>query len=150
MNYKFIDLDLSIETECNMKISDLFAEYGEEYFRKIERRMLLELCDREENCIVSTGGGAPCYQDNMDIMNECGMTIYINLDRGILCSRLMSSKKKRPLIASLDETQLKEYVVRSLSEREPYYNKAKISIVGKNIKPQDILLFIQSHNEKIL
>ncbi|MEG0499592.1 MAG: shikimate kinase [Rikenellaceae bacterium] len=149
MNYKFIDLDSYIEQECGMRIPDLFAHYGESYFRKEERRCLIELCENEENCVISTGGGTPCYEDNMEIMNRYGITVYINLEKTILISRLLTSKKKRPLIESMDEEQLREFIEKSLSIREPFYNKATINITGRNIKPYDISLFISSYDKRV-
>lgn len=149
MNYKFIDLDSYIEMKCGMKIPDIFAQYGESSFRKEEQRYLIELCENENDCIISTGGGTPCYEDNMDIMNRYGITIYINLEKNILISRLLSSQKKRPLLDSLNEEQLREFVEKSLSSREPFYNKANINITGRNIKPYDISLFIASYDKKV-
>lgn len=147
MNYKFIDLDLYIETKHGMSISDLFKVFGESYFRRTERTLLIELCESEDNCVISTGGGTPCYEDNMGIMNEYGYTIYIDMEPGILCSRLLNSKKKRPLIANKSEEELKEFVIDSIKVREPFYKKAKIHITGKNIKPTDIHTLISNGNE---
>lgn len=147
MNYKFIDLDLYIEERHGMSISDIFKVFGESYFRRTERILLIELCEAEDNCIISTGGGTPCYEDNMDIMNKYGCTIYINMEQGILCSRLFNSKKKRPLIANKSEAELKEFIGNSMIIREPFYKKAKLNITGKNIKPADIHTMISNGNE---
>lgn len=149
MNYSFIDLDSTIERVCEMKIEDIFAQFGEEYFRKEERRQLIELCETSENCVISTGGGTPCYNDNMEIMKRYGLTVYINLEKNILISRLLSSKKKRPLIQSMTEEELREFVGNSLASREPIYNQSEINITGRNIKPYDISLFIASYDKRI-
>lgn len=149
MNYSFVDLDSIIERRCEMKIEEIFAQFGEEYFRKEERRQLIELCETAEDCVISTGGGTPCYQDNMEIMKRYGLTIYIHLEKTILISRLLSSKKKRPLIQSMTEEELREFVGNSLERREPIYNQAEINITGRNIKPYDISLFIASYDKRI-
>lgn len=149
MNYKFIDLDSYIEQQCDMKIPAIFEHHGEGHFREEERRCLVQLCNNEDNCIISTGGGTPCYEDNMEIMNRYGITVYINLEKNILISRLISSQKKRPLLDSLNEEQLRVFVEKSFSVREPFYNKANINITGRNIKPYDISLFIASYDKRI-
>ena len=82
----------------------------------------------------------------MDIMNLYGLTIYIDVDPGILSSRLMNSKKKRPLIADKNDDELKEFIIKSIQEREQFYKKAKINITGKDIKPIDIFTIINSYN----
>ena len=146
LNYKFIDLDAYIERVNNISVTDMFREFGEGYFRRVEKYLLIHLCETEENCIISTGGGTPCYKDNMDIMNLYGLTIYIDVDPGILSSRLMNSKKKRPLIADKNDDELKEFIIKSIQEREQFYKKAKINITGKDIKPIDIFTIINSYN----
>lgn len=150
MDYKFIDLDLYIEQQCITKISDIFSQYGESYFRKIESDMLIELCECESDCIISTGGGTPCFGNNMEIMNSRGITVYINMDRGILVSRLKESKKRRPLLENMEDEQMRQFIFESLDSREPFYKKADIEVIGKNIKANDILLFINGYGKKVL
>lgn len=128
LDAKFIDLDHYIQEHNNKTINQLFEEYGEIGFRKIENDSLKTLSISEERIIIATGGGAPCFYDNMEIMNKSGITIYLKASPKALCQRLNipEHKMKRPLIRDKNETELLEFVETNLSIREPFYNQAKI------------------------
>ena len=147
-NYKFIDLDTYIEEHNSMSVTKMFHEFGEGYFRRVERDLLINISESEDNCIISTGGGTPCYDDNMDIMNRYGLTVYLDIDADVLSSRLINSKKKRPLLADKSDDELNEFVVKSVEKREQYYKKSKINITGRNIKPADIFTLINGYNNE--
>lgn len=125
---QFIDLDHYIQDKHNKSISDLFEQYGEDGFRQIEHNSLIELGQLDTNTIVATGGGAPCFFNNMDIMNETGVTIYLKASPEALCKRLNipEHKMKRPLIKDKNEEELLSFITENLSKREQFYNKAKI------------------------
>jgi len=97
LSLEFIDLDAYIENKYRKTISALFAGKGEEEFRKIESQALHEVAQFED-VVISTGGGAPCYLDNMALMNQAGTTVYIKADPEELAARLQVSKTVRPLI----------------------------------------------------
>ena len=97
LNVEFIDLDAYIESRYRKRISDLFAERGEEGFRDIERRMLHEVAEFD-NVLVATGGGTPCFFDNMEYMRHRGVTVYLAASVQTLCRRLSHAKVKRPLV----------------------------------------------------
>ena len=101
LNVEFIDLDAYIESRYRKRVSDLFAERGEEGFRDIERRMLHEVAEFD-NVLVATGGGTPCFFDNMEYMRHRGVTIYLAASVQTLCRRLSHAKVKRPLVAGFD------------------------------------------------
>lgn len=125
LDLEFIDLDKYIENKYRKTIPQIFAEKGEEGFRNIERGALEELANFE-NVIISTGGGAPCFFDNMETMNHSGITVYIQADPEELANRLLASKTERPLISGKSREELIPFIQKHLSARECYYNKAHI------------------------
>ena len=120
----FVDLDWYIEERFHKTVSQIFAERGEEGFRELERRMLHEVSEFED-IVISTGGGTPCYFDNMEYMNACGETVFLDVDVDVLFRRLKVAKQQRPLLAKKTDAELKEFIVSALSGRMPYYSKAK-------------------------
>lgn len=127
MDLKFIDLDREIEKDQGLMIDQIFREKGEKGFREIEKRVLHQNI-KSDRLVLACGGGTPCYEDNMEVMNESGTTILLDVPPEVLLSRLLNSKQKRPLIENKNEEELREYIDLKLAEREPYYNKAKIKI----------------------
>lgn len=129
LGWSFIDLDQKIEDETGETIAELFSEYGEEYFRRIESEVLRSF-KYQTDTVISTGGGAPCHADNMDFMLETGLTVYLKLTPGQLRSRLSDSKGERPLIKNLDHESLLSFIEEKLSVREKWYTQAAISAEG--------------------
>ncbi len=128
LQYQFIDLDDYIEKKYARKIAEIFALEGEIAFREIERDCLHEIA-RNKNAVISTGGGAPCFFENMEFMNTSGITVYLKLGAELLVKRLCGkNRKKRPLIAGKSNKELEKHVMDQLKIREPYYNKASIII----------------------
>ena len=121
----FIDLDYYIEGRFRKTVAQLFAERGEEGFRSIERNMLHEVAEFED-VLVSTGGGTPCFFDNMEFMNQQGTTIYLQVSVDELASRLELCKYTRPVLKNRTGDELKAFVAESLSGRLPFYQKASI------------------------
>ena len=97
LNYKFIDLDAFFVSTQKIKIHEFFAKYGEDAFRKTEYELLRKI-DLKNNLIVATGGGTPCFSDNMDYMRKTGTTIYLQLEASLLCKRLINSHTIRPMV----------------------------------------------------
>jgi shikimate kinase len=119
----FIDLDRYIEEREGRTIPELFREHGEAGFRAIERARLHELRDRGA-CIVATGGGAPCFFDNIDWMNRHGSTLFLDTPVELIVERLKADKTERPLLRDLDEAGLRDFVVSLLEKRGPFYRQA--------------------------
>lgn len=120
----FVDLDWYIEERFHKTVSELFADRGEEGFRLLERNMLHEV-GAFENVVVSTGGGTPCFYDNMDYMNACGMTVWLQASEEVLFRRLSVARMQRPKLKSLSDEELKAYIVEAQSLREADYAKAQ-------------------------
>lgn len=130
--FQFFDLDTEIEKAAGMTISKMFEVFGESYFREKERESLNSFANRD-HFILSTGGGTPCFYDNMDWMNKTGLTIYLQSPVSVLKDRLVKEKNHRPLIRSLDEGEIEHYIHESLQKREKYYKKAHIILSTKFI-----------------
>jgi shikimate kinase len=124
-NLQFIDMDVYIETRYRKTIEQLFAENGETGFRKIEQDILKDISEFED-VIISTGGGAPCFFDNMQFMNEKGTTVYLKASPEALAKRLNKHKSKRPLIKNKNEHELLDFITVTLNKREPFYNQAAV------------------------
>ena len=132
---KYVDLDNLIEKKTNLSISELFKQNGEIYFRKIEHEIFKEIIENDENLIISTGGGTPCYADNHLFLNGKSITsIYLKASLAVILDRLKSEKKSRPLVANQSEEELKEFVAKHLFERSYFYNQAtfKVDVDNKN------------------
>ncbi len=129
-NVVSVEMDDEIVTRAGMSINKIFATRGETYFRKLERIVLQNLIkqyrESSKTVLISTGGGAPCYHDNMEIMNRAGTTIFIDVPADRLASRLECKKEERPLIRNKTTVEIQEYVVAMLKERLPYYLQANI------------------------
>lgn len=125
LGLSFIDLDHYIEARFHKTVGQLFAEKGEEAFRDIERRMLREVA-MFEDVLVSTGGGAPCFFDNMEFMNGVGQTVYLKVSVGELANRLELCKTTRPVLKGRTGDELRAFISESLEKREPFYKKATI------------------------
>lgn len=121
-----IDLDAIIVEQQGKSIAEYFAEHGELAFRKLENETLKNY-PYPETCVVATGGGLPCFFDNMEWMNEHGKTVYLQMEPAALVSRL-HNRQKRPLIANMDDEQLLVFIQKKLAERDPFYTKAKLTI----------------------
>ncbi len=128
----WIDLDQQIEKATDMTIREIFATEGEDYFRAKERDTLQQLSS-VNNLIVACGGGTPCFYNNMEWMNNNGITIWLHPDVDEMVTRLKRGKTKRPLIAHLDDEELKQFVIDKIKEREPFYSGAKHHLHGNDI-----------------
>jgi shikimate kinase len=138
----FLDLDEYIEQRAGMDVRGIFREKGEDYFRSLERKALEEVCAIEGlDMLVSCGGGTPCFFDNMDLMNQTGHTIYLDLSAARLTDRLRNSKDKRPLLNSIDG-DLQVFVHKKLMERAGYYGQAKTIIPMENCNKKYLAEFV--------
>ena len=130
LNCSFVDIDHFIENRYHQTISKIFGEKGEAGFREIEHRVLLEISNYEK-VVVSTGGGLPCFFNNMELMNQTGTTIYLKENIDELVKRLSLNKQNRPLIKEKNPEELRDFIETNLKIREPVYNKAKFTIEVK-------------------
>ena len=121
----FLDLDECVESREGRSISEIFAKEGEEYFRKREREILHEICNEADEFVLATGGGTPCFFDNMDYMNQEGTTVFLNTSPLVIVDRLKRQRANRPLLAMYSDNELEFFVREHLESRLSFYLKAK-------------------------
>lgn len=143
-NIPFLDLDKIIEERAKMSINEIFEKHGEIYFRKLEHQIFVELLQSAENHIIGLGGGTPCYANNHELLKgDDVVSIYLKASIDTLYNRLVYNKSKRPLIANMNEEEMKEFIAKHLFDRSFYYNHAqhKVSVDDKSVEEtvQDIL-----------
>lgn len=141
LRYDFTDLDEFIEKQEKASISELFERHGESGFRELERYALHET-SKLKDVVIATGGGVPCFFDNMDVMNKMGTTIYLKLSPENLAYRLLRGQEHRPLIAGKTREELQLFIRSKLSEREPWYQKAQIIADTASLPPKEIVELI--------
>ncbi len=132
LNLSFFDLDAEIENRYHMSVSSIFQSFDEECFRRLETETLKSFADKD-GYVLSCGGGTPCFNDNMTLINGLGLSVYIKMPAKALANRISMSHKKRPLTADKTEAELLEYVEATLAVREPFYSMASISVEGLNL-----------------
>ncbi|MDR0894752.1 MAG: shikimate kinase [Prevotellaceae bacterium] len=124
LNVSLIDLDWYIEERTHQSVSELFTEQGEASFRRLEQAMLHEVAQFED-VIISTGGGTPCFFDNMAYMNAEGATVFLDVSVPVLFNRLRIAKRQRPLLSNKNDEELVGFIEQALAERKPYYRQAQ-------------------------
>jgi len=124
LNISFVDLDWYIEERYHKTVGELFAEMGESGFRELEKMMLHEVGEFED-VIISTGGGTPCFFNNMDYMNEHGTTVFLEASPSVLHKRLCVATQSRPILQGKTEKELYDFIVEKLAERMQYYSLAQ-------------------------
>ena len=132
LGVQFVDMDHYIEERNCKTIPQIFAEEGEAEFRIKERKALEELSEFTD-IVIATGGGAPCFFDNIGLMNQSGLTIYMNIDPGILADRLLKSKTERPLIKGKSREELVAFIDETLKKRDAFYSQAKYQITQPDV-----------------
>lgn len=137
LHLPFYDLDDVFEEHFKISISDFFTKYGEEHFRKIESSLLREL-SLQDDFILATGGGTPCFNRNMEFMISRGITVYIQLSPQDLAQRLLISPKRRPVLKKFTEENFGEHLAEHLSERGKFYLQSQLIIDGNSPDPEEI------------
>lgn len=132
----YFDLDNLVELKEKLTIIEIFEKKGESYFREIENLELNNLIKKNNKSIVATGGGTPCFLNNMKLMNKYGITIYLKKKPDLLFKSLLNSKKERPVFNSFKS---KSEFFNNFKQREKFYNKSKIIIDCNFINEQEII-----------
>lgn len=139
-----VHTDELVEKSEGKSISEIFKTSGQEHFRELERNALHSLSENN-NVIVSTGGGLPCYFDNMDYMNAVGVTVYLEANPGLLFHRLSNNRSGRPLIENLNDVELMEQISGHLAIRSPFYKKAQITINAASVNVKSLSELITNY-----
>lgn len=144
----FIDLDACIVESQKRSIAEIFDAEGQDQFREIEHETLKSLiASSTEDRIIATGGGAPCFHDNMKLMNESGITIYLRPPIAELVERLLPQKAHRPLIRDVPNDELKEFIGQFLAKREPYYLQAQLVYEEAKQTVEGLMNALNSYNK---
>jgi len=139
LNLTFVDLDLEIEKKEGKTVQEIFAKKKENYFREIESKTLKDFCLSKNDFVMSTGGGAPCFYDNITLMNQSGTTIFLDVPASEIARRLEETNlNERPLFSKLSSEQLKDKIEWLRSQRIIYYRQAKYSLT--NVEPLEQLV----------
>ncbi|MCP9753274.1 shikimate kinase [Ferruginibacter sp. HRS2-29] len=139
---EFIDLDKEIEHACGLLIPDIFEKKGEDFFRDMEARMLRATAANDD-CIISCGGGAPCFAGNMEWMNANGHTIFLEAPPVYLFENIKKETGTRPLINHMNEAELLFFIEQKLKERMPFYRQAKTTAPAKELTEESFEKIIQ-------
>jgi shikimate kinase len=134
----FFDTDALIEQNTSSSISSIFLKYGESYFRHLEKN-ILENLPNNSSYVVAVGGGLPCFNDLMDVLNSLGTTIYLKHDIATLTKRLSNESVKRPLLAEKSGDTLISYIEEKVAEREIFYCRAKLILKEAEQTPEYII-----------
>ena len=139
--FNFVDTDRFIEMRQGMTVAEIFEQRGQDAFRCMEHNLLLEL-KAYESAVISTGGGMPCYHDNMNLMLDSGKVIYLKTSPQELVKRLSHAREERPLIMKKTDEEMLQYIIEQLSVREPFYNRANSIIQTENYSIDELLEII--------
>jgi shikimate kinase len=136
----YVDLDVEIEKAEMKTIPQIFKDKKEDYFRKIEAQLLKSLCQSDSSFVMATGGGAPCFFDNMEHMNLSGMTVFLDVPTMEIARRIVSSKgEERPLLKSNGIDGLKDQIEFLRSQRLHFYKQATLTLSGAQINANKII-----------
>ncbi|MEM9363894.1 MAG: shikimate kinase [Bacteroidota bacterium] len=141
----FVDLDHRIEDEVGMPIEQIFSGKGEIYFRKKEYEVLQNVVKQEKGVVISTGGGTPCYGNNMQtILDSSDLCVYLQLSIPSLVERIRKEKEARPLVKNISDEDLPEFIGKHLFERRNFYMNADEIIASDNKNISEIVDEIKS------
>lgn len=136
--YHFLDLDKVIEEQSKMTIPTIFRDYGEDIFREKEQKALQTTFNLEKT-IIATGGGTPCFFDNLEKMKQNGIVCFLNIEIETLAKRTFKAQQKqndnRPLFkdaASFEE--LHQLISQKWNDRKAFYQQAHFEINDNDLK----------------
>jgi shikimate kinase len=143
LKLRFFDLDTEIEKQEGASVQDIFATKSENHFREIETKTLRSFCKREEDFVMATGGGAPCFFDNIEQMNRSGKTVFLDVPASEIATRLQKTNLiERPLLAKLSPDQLKDKIEWLRSQRIPFYRQAELTISSAAVSLDEVIEII--------
>lgn len=137
MGYEHIDTDHMFESLYNISINNFFEKYGQDLFRELEHKLLLTLIEKD-NIIISTGGGLPCFHNNMELIKQNGISIHINMSFKSIIHRQKKSKKNRPLLRNKSQEEIEIFLQDLLAKRIGIYNQSNIIIKGEDLNIKEL------------
>ena len=139
LNVPFFDLDEKIVEHEGRSIPEIFGKEGEEYFRLLEKDVLHLLTESHETFVMATGGGTPCFYNNIDYLKKQGIVVWINCSTDCIYQRLSEDRDQRPLIRHIPATELKSYIVKKYSGRKIFYQQANVILSEETISLQRLV-----------
>lgn len=145
--YSFVDMDDLIIEQEGKSIEQIFEIHGEDYFRQKETKVLRSLIDNNDNLLISTGGGTPCFYDNISLINSNGLSIWISPSAETIALRLWNSENRenRPMLKNKTESEVLGFVINKLNERTEFYSQSKIKLQSDSIQAEDLFEIISSN-----
>ena len=147
LGWEVADTDALFEEKYKISVCDFFSKYDEPLYRKLESEVLKET-ENLENVVVSTGGGTACYFDNIEWMNQHGLTVFLRISEKAVVNRLLHAKRKRPLAEGKTETELTAFVNQHYSSRLPFYEQAKITVKAEDLDLDNLIQLIENETDK--
>ncbi len=142
LGWEVVDTDALFEEKYKISVNDFFNKYDETLYRKLESEVL-KATESLENVVVSTGGGTACYFDNMEWMNQHGLTVFLRISPQAAVDRVIHSRHKRPLVEGKSEEELTEFVNRHYASRMPFYEQAIITVKSEDLDVDSLLEMIK-------
>ncbi|MFI5220802.1 MAG: shikimate kinase [Bacteroidia bacterium] len=137
LNYRFFDLDMEIEKIEQKTVKEIFESKGENYFREKESEVLKK--DTGEKVVVATGGGTPCYFNNMEFIKKKGLSIYLKASGKFIFNRILQSPANRPLFKNIESGEKLSVIKKMLAEREPWYLQADMVFEMPGVSAETII-----------
>lgn len=128
INIDFVDLDAYIENQEKMSITNIFSKKGEIYFRKVESLYLDKLLKEDKSYIISTGGGTPCYGNNLKEIKNSAISIYLKASIKVIYNRLLLESEQRPIVSEIQKNKLEEFIAKHLFERRSFYEQSNFTV----------------------
>ena len=144
LGWEVADTDDLFEEKYKISVCDFFNKYDEALYRKLESEVL-KSTEILENVVVSTGGGTACYFDNMEWMNQHGLTVFMRISPQAAVDRVVHSRHKRPLVEGKSEEELTEFVNKHYASRIPFYEKARITVKSEDLDVDDMMNTIKDN-----
>ena len=146
LGWEVVDTDALFEEKYKISVNDFFNKYDEPLYRKLESEVL-KSTESLENVVVSTGGGTACYFDNMEWMNQHGLTVFLRISQKAVIDRLLHAKRKRPLAEGKTEAELTEFVNQHYTSRLSYYEQAQITVKAEDLDLENLIRLIEEKKD---
>ena len=138
LGWEVVDTDALFEEKYKISVNDFFNKYDEPLYRKLESEVL-KATESLDHVVVSTGGGTACYFDNMEWMNQHGLTVFLRISPQAAVDRVIHSRHKRPLVEGKSEEELTEFVNQHYASRMVFYEQAKITVESENLDVEGMM-----------
>lgn len=146
LGWEVADTDALFEEKYRISVDDFFQKYDEPLYRKLESE-ILKSTENLNHTVISTGGGTACYFDNMDWMNQHGLTVFLRISPKAAVDRVLHSRHKRPLARGKTEAELMEFVSQHYAARMPFYEQAQITVKSEDFDLEGLVLLIENQEK---